>query len=447
MKIFLISLGCDKNLVDSEKMLGILFSRGHEFTDDESDADIIILNTCCFIGDAKEESIAEIERLAAIKREGDLKLLIISGCLAQKYKEEISAEFPEVDIILGTMSVGSIGDIIDEALEKKASDAGVISQYDPLDSKPYSNPLRSLTTGGHYAYLKIAEGCNKRCTYCIIPSLRGPYRSIPMEDLLKEAEDLAERGVKELILVAQETTVYGTDIYGKKSLPELLRKLCKIEGFRWIRILYAYPEEIDDEFIDCIASEDKVCKYLDIPIQHCSDSILAKMGRKTTKASIESLIKKLRERVPGIALRTSLITGFPGETQEDYEELYRFVNEIEFERLGVFTYSLDEDTPSAHFEGQVPEETAAARRDELMELEQAVIFDLNDSHVGEKLEVIIEGFLPEEGVYVGRTYRDAPDVDGLFFLESDRELMTGDMVMALVKESRGYDLFGEMINE
>ena len=428
-------------------MLGILFSRGHEFTDDEADADIIILNTCCFIGDAKEESIAEIERLSAIKREGHLKLLVVCGCLAQRYKDEISSEFPEVDIILGTMSIGKLGSIIDKALENEASDTGAVSVYDPLDIKPYSNSLRSLTTGGHYAYLKIAEGCDKRCTYCIIPSLRGPYRSIPMDELLDEAAQLAKNGVKELILVAQETTVYGKDLYGKKTLPELVGKLCDIEGIRWIRILYAYPEEIDDEFIEMMASEEKVCKYLDIPIQHCSDRVLAKMGRRTTRASIEALIKKLREKVPGIALRTSLITGFPGETQEDYEELYRFVNEYEFERLGVFTYSREEETPSADFEDQVPGETAAFRRDELMELQQAVIFDLNDSYIGEKLEVIIEGFLPDEGVYVGRTYRDAPDVDGLIFLESGRELMTGDMVMARVKESRGYDLFGEMINE
>ncbi len=448
MKIFLISLGCDKNLVDSEKMLGILSKRGYEFTDDEEDADIIILNTCCFIGDAQEESISEIERLAGYKREGKLKLLVLAGCLAQRYQDQIFDEYPEVDDIIGTMSIESIDRVIEESLRKKESgDDERISKYDPLDSKPYSSPVRSITTGGHYAYLKIAEGCDKRCTYCVIPYVRGPYRSVPMDDLLTEALMLAEKGVRELILVAQETTVYGTDIYGKKCLPELLRKLCAIDGFEWIRILYAYPEEIDDELIDVIASEKKICNYLDIPIQHCNDKILARMGRKTKKSSIEALIGKLREKVPGIALRTSLITGFPGETQEDFEELYRFVNECEFERLGVFTYSCDEETPSAHFDGRVPEDIAEKRRDEIMELEQAVIFDLNDSHVGEKLQVLIEGFLPDEGVYVGRTYRDAPDVDGLFFLESERELMTGDIVSAEVKESRGYDLFGILINE
>ncbi len=448
MKILFVSLGCDKNLVDSEKMLGILSKRGYEFTDDEADAEVIVVNTCCFIGDAKEESIGELIRLGKLKEDGKLKVLIATGCLAQRYSSEIFDDLPEVDAVIGTMSIDSIADIVEEALKgKENSEEEKISRIDPLDKKPYSDPHRSLTTGGHYAYLKIAEGCNKRCTYCIIPYVRGSYRSIPMEDIVKEAEELSAAGVKELILVAQETTLYGTDLYGKKSLPELLKKLCAIEGIRWIRLLYAYPEEITDEMIDVIASEDKICKYLDLPIQHSENSILRRMGRKTSKESIEALIEKLRQRIPGMCLRTTLISGFPGETEDEFKELYRFVNETEFDRLGVFTYSAEEGTPAAEMPDQIPSEIAARRRDEIMELQQAVSFDLNESHVGEVLEVLIEGYLPEDRIYVGRTYRDAPGVDGLFFIEADKELMTGDIVKAKVTQALGYDLSGVMINE
>ena len=445
MKIFFVSLGCDKNLSDSEMMLGILSKRGYEFTDDEADADIIVVNTCCFIGDAKDESIQEIIRLGEYKETGKLKCLIACGCLAQRYMDEVFENLPELDAAIGTMSIGAIADVLDETLKNKETGKDEkISKADSLDAKPYSSPVRSLTTGGHYAYLKIAEGCNKRCTYCIIPYVRGSFRSIPKEDIIAEAEELAEKGVKELIIVAQETTLYGTDLYGHKALPELLKKLCKIDSIEWIRLLYAYPEEITDEMIDTIASEKKICKYLDLPIQHCSNAILGRMGRKTTKESIEALIGKIRERIPGMCLRTTLISGFPGETEEDFEELYRFVNETEFDRLGVFTYSAEEGTPAASFEDQVPEETAAGRRDELMELQQAVTFDLNEAHVGEILDVLIEGFLPEDNVYVGRTYRDAPGVDGLFFVSAGRELMTGDIVRAKVTQSMGYDLSGEI---
>ncbi|MBO4882264.1 MAG: 30S ribosomal protein S12 methylthiotransferase RimO [Lachnospiraceae bacterium] len=448
MKILFVSLGCDKNLVDSEKMLGILSKRGYEFTDDEAEAEVIVVNTCCFIGDAKEESIGELIRLGRLKEDGKLKVLIATGCLAQRYSSEIFDDLPEVDAVIGTMSIESIGDIVEEALRKKeGSKEEKISKIDPLDTKPYSDPHRSLTTGGHYAYLKIAEGCNKRCTYCIIPYVRGSYRSIPMEDIVKEAEELSAAGVRELILVAQETTLYGTDLYGKKSLPELLKKLCAVDGIRWIRLLYAYPEEITDEMIDVIASEDKICKYLDLPIQHSENSILRRMGRKTSKESIEALIEKLRQRIPGMCLRTTLISGFPGETEDEFKKLYRFVNETEFDRLGVFTYSAEEGTPAAEMPDQIPSETAQRRRDEIMELQQAVSFDLNESHVGEILEVLIEGYLPEDRIYVGRTYRDAPGVDGLFFLEADKELMTGDIVKAKVTQALGYDLSGVMINE
>ena len=449
MKIFFVSLGCDKNLVDSEKMLGILSGKGYEFTDDEADADIIIINTCCFIGDAKEESISEIIRLGELKKSGKLKVLIAGGCLAQRYADEIFGDLPELDAVIGTMSIGKIAEVLDEVLANKSSgkEDSKVKELTPLDAVPFSDPHRSLTTGGHYAYLKIAEGCNKRCTYCIIPYVRGSYRSIPMEDLVQEAKTLAEGGVKELILVAQETTLYGTDIYGHKALPELLKKLCAIDGLKWIRVLYAYPEEITDEIIDVMASEPKICKYLDLPIQHCSDDVLRRMGRRTSKKSIEELIEKLRDRIPGMCLRTTLISGFPGETQEEFEELYRFVNETEFDRLGVFTYSREEGTPAAEMPDQVDEEVAASRRDEIMELQQAVSFDLNESHVGEELEVLIEGYLPEEHVYVGRTYRDAPGVDGLFFVNFAGELMTGDIVRAKVTEALGYDLSGVMINE
>lgn len=449
MKIFFVSLGCDKNLVDSEKMLGILSGKGYEFTDDEADADIIIINTCCFIGDAKEESISEIIRLGELKQSGKLKVLIAGGCLAQRYADEIFGDLPELDAVIGTMSIGRIAEVLDEVLENKSlgKEDAKVKEVLPLDTKPFADSRRSLTTGGHYAYLKIAEGCDKRCTYCIIPYVRGSYRSIPMEDLVKEATSLAEGGVKELILVAQETTLYGKDIYGHKALPELLKKLCAIEGISWIRILYAYPEEITDEIIDVMADEPKICKYLDLPIQHCSDDVLRRMGRRTSKKSIEELIEKLRTRIPGICLRTSLISGFPGETQEEFEELYRFVNETEFDRLGVFTYSREEGTPAAEMEDQIDEKTAASRRDEIMELQQAVSFDLNESHVGEELEVLIEGYLPDEHVYVGRTYRDAPGVDGLFFVNFEGELMTGDIVRARVTEALGYDLSGVMINE
>ena len=448
MKILFVSLGCDKNLVDSEKMLGILSKHGYEFTDDEAEAEVIVVNTCCFIGDAKEESIGELIRLGRLKENGKLKVLIAAGCLAQRYSSEIFDDLPEVDAVIGTMSIESVADIVEEALRKREnSEEEKLSRVDPLDAKPYSDPHRSLTTGGHYAYLKIAEGCNKRCTYCIIPYVRGSYRSIPMEDIIKEAEELSAAGVRELILVAQETTLYGTDLYGKKSLPELLKKLCAIDGIRWIRLLYAYPEEITDEMIDVIASEDKICKYLDLPIQHSENGILRRMGRKTSKESIEALIEKLRQRIPGMCLRTTLISGFPGETEDEFRELYRFVNETEFDRLGVFTYSAEEGTPAAEMPDQIPSETAERRRDEIMELQQAVSFDLNESHVGEVLEVLVEGYLPEDMIYVGRTYRDAPGVDGLFFLEADKELMTGDIVKAKVTQALGYDLSGVMINE
>lgn len=440
MNVLCISLGCDKNLVDSEMMLGLLKRDGYAFTDDEREADIIVINTCCFIGDAKEESVNTILEMAELKKEGRLKALIVTGCLAQRYRQEILDEIPEVDGILGTASIDEISRVIDRALGGEK-----LSCFEPISRLPKVNAKRMVTTGGHYAFLKIAEGCDKHCTYCIIPSLRGPYRSVPMEELTAEAENLAGQGVKELILVAQETTVYGVDLYGKKMLPELLRRLAAVPGIQWIRIQYCYPEEITDELIDAIASEEKVCHYLDIPIQHASDRILKRMGRKTSQAELRAMVEKLRRRIPDIALRTTLISGFPGETEEDHEILCRFVDEMEFDRLGVFAYSAEEDTPAAEFPDQVPQEIKEARRDELMELQQEVAFDKARSMVGRVMEVMIEGKVADENIFVGRTYMDAPDVDGLIFVNADVSLMTGDFCRVKVIGAQEYDLIGELM--
>ena len=442
MKILFISLGCDKNLVDTEVMLGLLASRGYEMTDDEQEADIIVINTCCFIHDAKEESIQNILEMAELKKEGKVKALIVTGCMAERYKDEILEEIPEVDEVLGTTAYDKILDAVDAALE--GNQEVILSDIDAL---PLPETKRLVTTGGHFAYLKIAEGCDKHCTYCIIPKVRGNYRSVPMERLVNEARELAEQGVKELILVAQETTLYGKDLYGEKSLHKLVRELCKISGIRWIRILYCYPEEITDELIDTIAAEPKVCNYLDIPIQHASDNVLKRMGRRTDQAELRAIIGKLREKIPDICLRTTLISGFPGETQEDFEELYRFVNEMEFDRLGVFPYSQEEDTPAATMEDQVPQEVKEFRRDELMELQQAIAFDKAEDMVGHILTVMIEGKVADEETYVARTYRDAPNVDGYLFVNTSANLMTGDFVKVLVTGSNEYDLIGEIYHE
>ena len=440
MKILFISLGCDKNLVDSEVMLGLLASRGYQMTDEEQEADIIVVNTCCFIHDAKEESIQNILEMAEYRKTGNCKALVVTGCLAERYRQEIIDEIPEVDAILGTTSYDQILDAIDESLAGHA-----YIQMKDVDSLPVVETKRMVTTGGHYAYLKIAEGCDKHCTYCIIPKIRGNFRSVPMEQILSEANDLVNQGVKELILVAQETTVYGTDIYGKKSLPELLRKLCKISGLYWVRILYCYPEEITEELIQVIKEEDKVCHYLDLPIQHASDDILKRMGRRTSKTQLIEIITKLRQEIPDIALRTSLITGFPGETQEQHEELMRFVNEMEFDRLGVFTYSPEENTPAATMNNQVEEEVKENRQAEIMELQQEIVMDINDEMIGRELLVMVEGKVADENVFVGRTYRDAPNVDGFIFINADQELVSGDFVRVKVTGAQDYDLIGEMI--
>mgnify|MGYP004531379887 FL=1 len=440
MNIFFISLGCDKNLVDSEVMLGLLDEKGYQIIDDETQADVMVINTCCFIHDAKEESIQTILDMARYKEEGRLKALIVTGCLAQRYKQEIIDEIPEVDVVLGTTSYDKIVDAVEEALAGKD---GV--ELADINALPLPDTKRLVTTGGHYAYLKIAEGCDKHCTYCIIPKVRGNYRSVPMERLLKEAQELADQGVKELILVAQETTVYGQDLYGEKSLHKLLRALCKIKGIRWIRVLYCYPEEIDDNLIQVMKEEPKICHYLDLPIQHASDGILKRMGRRTSKEQLIETIEKLRREIPDIALRTTLITGFPGETQEQHEELMDFVDQMEFDRLGVFTYSPEEDTPAASMPDQIPEEVKEDRQAELMELQQDIVFDQAEDRIGEELLVMIEGKVADENAYVGRTYRDAPNVDGLIFVNTSEELMSGDFARVKVTGSADYDLIGELL--
>ena len=440
MKILFISLGCDKNLVDTEVMLGLLASRGYGMTDDETQADVIVINTCCFIHDAKEESIQNILEMAEYKKQGRIKALIVTGCLAQRYRQEIIDEIPEVDEVLGTTAYDKILDAVDAAL---AGEHEVI--LSELDALPLPDTKRLVTTGGHFAYLKIAEGCDKHCTYCIIPKIRGNFRSVPMEHLLKEAQELADQGVKELILVAQETTLYGKDLYGKKSLHVLLKELCKISGIRWIRILYCYPEEITDELIQVMKEEPKICHYLDLPIQHANDTILGRMGRRTSKEELVDIIRKLRSEIPDICLRTTLITGFPGETKEQHEELIEFVDEMEFDRLGVFTYSPEEDTPAAEMPDQIDEEVKLDRQADLMELQQEIAFDNAQDMVGREVLVMIEGKVADENAYVGRTYRDAPNVDGLIFINTDEELLSGDFARVKVTGAIDYDLIGELL--
>ena len=440
MNILFISLGCDKNLVDSEVMLGLLDKKGYKIVDEESEADVIVINTCCFINDAKEESVQTILEMAEYKTEGRLKALIVTGCLAQRYQQEILDEIPEVDAVLGTTSYDKITEAVEEALAGN----GHVEVTD-INALPLVDEKRLVTTGGHFAYLKIAEGCDKHCTYCIIPKLRGNYRSVPMERLIKEAEDLAEQGVKELILVAQETTVYGQDIYGEKSLHKLLKELCKISGIRWIRILYCYPEEIDDNLIQAIKEEPKICHYLDLPIQHASDEILKRMGRRTSKKQLVEIIGKLRSEIPDIALRTTLITGFPGESEANHEELMEFVDEMEFDRLGVFTYSPEEDTPAADMPEQIEESVKEDRQAELMELQQDIAFDKAEDMVGSEVLMMVEGKVADENVYVGRTYKDAPNVDGLIFVHTDAELITGDFAKVKVTGALEYDLIGELM--
>ena len=442
MNLLFISLGCDKNLVDSEVMLGLLAEKGYTFTDDEAEADIIIVNTCCFIGDAKEESVNTLLAMAEYKKAGRLKALIVTGCLAERYRQEITEEIPEVDAVLGTAGYDHIAEVVEQALSGEQK-----LLWGDIDRLVLTDAKRILTTGGHYAHLKIAEGCDKHCTYCIIPRLRGSYRSVPMERLLKEAEELAAQGVKELILVAQETTMYGTDLYGEKRLHILLRELCRIGGIRWIRLQYCYPEEIYEGLIQTIREEPKICHYLDLPIQHASDRILRRMGRRTSQKDLRRILTGLREAIPDICLRTTLISGFPGETEEDHEELLKFVDEMEFDRLGVFAYSAEEDTPAASMEDQIPDEIKEARRDEIMELQQEISFEKAETMIGRELWCMVEGKVADECAYVARTYMDAPDVDGYLFIQTAAELMSGDFVHVRVTGAEEYDLIGEIADE
>ena len=440
MKVLFISLGCDKNLVDSEFMIGALNNGGLQLTDDENEADIIIINTCCFINDAKEESINTILEMAEYKKSGSCKSLIVTGCLAQRYKDEIIKEIPEVDAILGTNSYDAILDAVKETLDNRK-----YQNLNTLEGLPKLDTKRIVTTGGHYAYLKISEGCNKNCSYCVIPSIRGRYRSVPIEELVAQAKELVSNGVKELILVAQETTLYGIDIYKEKSLHKLLDELNKIDGLFWIRIMYCYPEEIYDELIEAIKRNKKVCHYLDMPIQHCNDEILKRMGRKTDKADIERIVTNLRNQIPDITLRTTLICGFPGETQQMHEELMQFINDMEFDRLGAFAYSPEEGTKAASFPDQIDDDIKEDWQAEVMELQEEVIFDKNETLTGTQMYAFIEGKVADENAYVGRTYRDAPNVDGYIFINTEQELMSGDIVKVRITGAYEYDLIGEII--
>lgn len=441
MKILFVSLGCDKNLVDTENMLGILKNKGFEFTDDEWEADIIAINTCCFIGDANQESINTILEMAEHKKDARCKVLVVAGCLAHRYQDEIIKEIPEVDAFVGTSSYDKIADMINSVLEEK----GISNFVEDANRMPMVEADRIVTTPGYYEYLKIAEGCDKHCTYCVIPKVRGSFRSFPIEYLVNQTKKLVEGGVKEIILVAQETTLYGVDLYGKKSLPKLLHNLGLIEGLEWIRILYCYPEEINDELIEAIKNEPKVCHYLDMPIQHASDNILKRMGRRTSKQELTDIVAKLRSEIPDIALRTTLITGFPGETDVDHEEVMQFIDECEFDRLGVFTYSREEDTVAAQMPDQIDEAIKEKYRDELMQLQQEISADRSAAMIGRTVRVMIEGFIPEDNTYVGRSYKDAPNVDGLVFVECDRELMSGDFIDVKITGSTEYDLIGTIV--
>ncbi len=436
MKVLLISLGCDKNLVDSEVMLGLLNKAGHQLTNDETEADVVVVNTCAFISDAKEESINTIIEMGELKKTGKLKKLIVAECLSQRYKDEIMKELPEIDVIIGATNYDKIVEAIGTDEE---------SIIDDINYTPRPIAERIVTTNASMAYFKIAEGCNKLCTYCIIPHIRGRYRSMPMDSLIASAEKLASDGIKELVLVAQETTLYGVDLYGEKKLPELLTKLSEIEGIEWIRLLYCYPEEITDELIEVMATNPKICHYVDIPIQHSENAILKRMGRRTSREDIVELVGRLRTAMPDIAIRTTLISGFPGETQELHDGLVDFVDECEFDRLGVFTYSPEEGTPAAEYEDQVDGELAVKWRDEIMELQQEISYEKNQQMIGSTQKVLIEGYLVDDDVYVGRTYRDAPGVDGIVFVSAPYELISGSFVDVKITEANEYDLTGVIV--
>lgn len=440
-KVFLSSLGCSKNLVDAEIMMGILKERGYEQTPNLEDASIAIVNTCGFIESAKEESINEILEIAQAKQEAQLKYLIVTGCLSQRYSADLKKEMPEVDAFLGTSTFESIFEIIGDVSEGKKMEYIL----DPNEKKYPENLPRLTSTPKYMAYLKIAEGCDNHCTYCIIPKLRGKYVSRDVEDIVKEAKELADAGVKELIVIAQDTTKYGIDLYGKKMLAKLLEELCKIENVSWVRFLYAYPEDVERELLEVVANNPKICPYFDIPIQHCNSRILKLMNRQVTKEELLEKINMIREVVPHAILRTSLITGFPTETDEEFEEMIEFVKEVKFDRLGVFTYSREEDTPAAKLEGQIEEEVKEDRKGRIMETQMQVSLNRNLSKVGTIVEVLVEE--EEDEFYVGRTKEDVPEIDGVVFIKKDVSLTMGDIVKVEVTEALEYDLMGVVKDE
>ncbi|AOT68221.1 30S ribosomal protein S12 methylthiotransferase RimO [Geosporobacter ferrireducens] len=442
LKVFVETLGCAKNLVDSEVMMGLLTQNDYMLTKDKFAADIVIVNTCGFIEAAKQESIDTIIDLGQLKNDGNCKLLVVAGCLGERYAEDLMKELPEVDAIIGTGNFPEIIQILDDTLQGKK----IIKSGD-INIKVSEDLPRFISTPRHTAYLKIADGCDNGCTYCIIPKLRGSYRSRDMEQILKEARSLAQEGVKEIILIAQDTTRYGIDLYGEYKLSDLLKKLCTIDQFHWIRILYCYPDEITEELIDVIAKEKKICKYLDMPIQHCNNQVLKRMNRRTSKEHILKVIEKLRNQCPDIALRTSLIVGFPGESDEQHEELKQFVEIVQFDRLGVFTYSQEEDTPAANFPDQIAEELKEKRRDEIMRLQQQISYKKNMEKIGNIYDILVEEKVEGESVYIGRTAYDAPEIDGVVYVHAEKTLHPGALVRVLIKDALEYDLMGEMLNE
>ena len=437
-KIGMVSLGCPKNQVDAERMLADLKAADFEITNEEEKAEVIIVNTCGFIESAKTEAIENIIEVAAYKESGALKALIVTGCLAERYKEQILSEIPEVDAVVTIGANKNIVDIVNETLNGKKELYPADKLCLPLTGE------RVLTTPFYTAYLKVAEGCNNRCSYCAIPDIRGNFRSLPIEDCVNEAKKLAEGGVKELIVVAQDTTNYGVDIYGKPALTELLKELVKIEGLHWIRTLYTYPDKITDELLELIASEPKLVPYLDIPIQHASDKILKRMNRRGTSAEIEALINKIREKIPQITLRTSLITGFPGESEEDFTLLAEFVNRVCFDRLGCFAYSAEEDTPAAEFPDQVDPQLRQDRSENIMNDQMLIAEEKNQQKIGSRVEVLVEGYDSYIKCFYGRSAADAPDIDGKVFFMSDRSLEVGSFVKVLINDVIEYDLLGEL---
>ena len=444
-KIAFTSLGCDKNRVDSEVMLGILQKNGYTAVADEAEADIIVVNTCCFIKDALEESIETILEMAQYKdpEVGNCKGLIVAGCLGQRFEAEFFEELPEVDAIVGTTAYEAIAEVADEVLAGKQQ----VKHLESIDlaMRDENGKLRVLSTAPYFAYLKISEGCDNFCTYCVIPKMRGKHRSRKMESLVEEATILAQQGVKELVIVAQDTSIYGRDLYGQPMLHELLKQLNAIEGIEWIRVLYAYPETLTDETIEAMATCEKVCHYIDMPIQHGNDAVLKRMGRKSSQALIREKVAKLRAAMPDIAIRTTLIVGFPGETEEEFEDLMHFVQEMKFDRLGVFSYSQEEGTAAARMDNQIDDDVKEERRDIIMDIQKNIAASLCEQEVGKEVEVLIEGKLPEERIFCGRTRRDAPDIDGLVFVSSEEELYSGDFVTVKIREAGDYDLMGDVV--